>query len=208
MRTPLARRDGQFRTIFENHITIVRNAAKEVKTLFVDLSALHESVESIIAREREGDRLKREAVELLDSTSFSRLDPEDIDPLIDELDKILNTMREAVSLMEDYGITATRREATELTSLLYEMACVLYDAIKGALPAPFLKKTRDAHTRISALEERGDAILRDARRNLRAENNVWMFMVWSDVFKELETSTDHAKHALGILLSIARKNPR
>ena len=197
--------DDRFVSILQNHIRNTYECAMVLDELFNGRER-ELNLKKMISHEHEGDSLAGDAHRLLAHTFISTyFELDDIMRLIDQLDNIVDAMKDASVLVDDYGVIDMKPEASHFTKIISQMVAILRNELED-LPKIKLSKLQETAREIKVLEERADAILRETRRTLVKEKPE-LFVVWKDIFERLEKSTDHCRRLMNTLSSVVLKNP-
>lgn len=212
--------DRKFLEIFEAHALNTHECAKALASLFGDTPfGDTQAIERVIKFEHLGDQLTKDTHLLLDETFITKIDKTDIAHLITELDNTIDLMKEAALLIQDYNITAGRREATELIDIIIQITALIPACI-ARLTDLNLTEHKKQVVAIKVLEEKADKILRRLRNNLTQEiealpptalsshsllHDTLPLLRWEKVCEALEEVTDHSEHVSQIISSIIRK---
>ncbi len=154
--------------------------------------------------EEEGDRITRDILHGLHSTSVTPIGREDIHSLAAALDDVVDLTEETADVLGLYSIEAPMEQAVQLTSVLREaghaMACALSHVQTLPAMAPHLAE-------VDRLEDEGDRISRQALVALFAGGIDPMVVIrWKDVFERLEQAIDACERVAHVLEGIAVKH--
>lgn len=164
----------------------------------------------IKALERDGDRLKHDAMKRLRANWITPLDREDIRGLVHGMDDVLDRIDAVAERIVVYRVGVATPEAMELTQLLVSSCDALVVAVRS-LPTLKSKKaseTLECCAEVSRIETTADAVHRRALGLLFvAGNDPLLVMKWRDIYDRLEAATDAcadvADVAEGIVLEYA-----
>jgi predicted phosphate transport protein (TIGR00153 family) len=158
----------------------------------------------ILKAEQEGDRITHDAIRLLNSSSSTPIDREDIYGLTTKLDDIVDYVEEAADFLGLYRIEAPMDQAFELTDVLVASCEQLGGALQNL---PGFKGLEPYWIEIHRLENEGDRISREAVASLFATGIDPMVVIrWKDIFAVLEEAIDATESAAHILEGIVIKN--
>jgi uncharacterized protein len=172
-----------------------------------------QDVPGIVAFERQADKIVDEIHELLDNSFIMRFDISDAMRLADEVDDVIDGMRQAASHIDIYKpfLATLRPEALELIVAGERSIQALRDLIKLlGEPRLSLPKVRDLARAINEAESDADKIMARAERGLVQEfspdtANRLEFIALDKLYQMLEEMTDDAKRCGKLVVSLARK---
>jgi hypothetical protein len=158
----------------------------------------------ILLCEQEGDRVTRDIIHRLNSTSAAPIDREDIYELATALDDVVDYTEEAADFLALYKVEAPMDQAQQLAGVLRDACRTLAKALSG------LRGFRDLNhhfVEVNRLENEGDRITREALASLFSEGVDPMFVIrWKDIFERIEQAIDACEHATNILEGIVVKH--
>ena len=172
-----------------------------------------QDVPGIVAFERQADKIVDEIHELLDNSFIMRFDIADAMRLTDEVDDVIDGMRQATSHIDIYKpfLNTLRPEAQELMAAGERAVQALRDLIAMlAEPRLSLQRARDLARAINEAESDADKIIARAERSLVQEfsattANKLEFIALDKLYQMLEEMTDDAKRCGKLVVSLARK---
>ena len=153
--------------------------------------------------EREGDRITRELLVLLESTFVSPIDREDAFALASALDDVVDHLEEAVDELQLYGVRSVPETAVQQASIARDACHLLSDAV-GRLDG--LRDARDVIAAVRRAENAGDALVRVAIGALfGGDADPLVVIRWKDIHEEIEAAVNACERAVEILESIYLK---
>lgn len=165
----------------------------------VDLVALASDIKAI---ERDGDRLKHDAMKRVRANWITPLDREDIRVLSNGMDDVLNRIDAVAERIVLYRIDVATEEAVELARLLVSSCEALMVAVRS-LPTLKSKKASEILERcaeVNRIETAADAMHRRALGLLfGAGNDPLLVMQWRDVYDGLEEATDSCEDVADVV---------
>jgi uncharacterized protein len=196
------------RLVPRNHhlIDLLAQAARnlvEISDLLVELFSGFPASLPIAERIRQlesvGDDLTHQLVRLLDNSFVVPYDREDMHALSGRLDDVCDHIDEAASQMVVYGVRHVPETAVA-------QAVVVRDACRALARAVELMDDPPAATaylvELHTLENRGDALLRDAIGELFTGNTDALVVIrWKDIHEQLESAIDACESAAHVLES-------
>lgn len=164
----------------------------------------------IKAVERDGDRLKHEAMKRVRANWMTPLDREDIRGLVHGLDDVLDRIDAVAERLVIYRVSVVTDEAIELVRLLSTSCAALMVAVRS-LPTLKAKQVREILERcaeVNRVETAADAVHRRAMGQLfLSGNDPLVVMKWRDLYDGLEAATDACESvadiAEGVVLEYA-----
>jgi uncharacterized protein len=158
----------------------------------------------ILLAEQEGDRITHDIIHLLNTSTISPMEREDVYALAVGLDDIVDYTEEAADFLGLYNVEAPMEQAQQLTSVLRDAGRNVNEAV-GRLDR--LDELNHYFVEIKRLEHEGDRLTREALASLFAGGIDPIAIIrWKDVFERLEESIDACDHAAHILEGIVVKH--
>jgi len=160
--------------------------------------------------ERDGDRLKHEAMKRIRANWMTPLDREDLRGLVHGMDDVLDRIDAVAERIVIYRVDVVTEEALELARLLVTSCAALMVAVRS-LPTLKAKQAAEILERcaeVNRLETAADAVHRRAMGLLfLAGNDPLLVMKWRDLYDGLEAATDACEDvadiAEGVVLEYA-----
>jgi predicted phosphate transport protein (TIGR00153 family) len=164
----------------------------------------------IKAVERDGDRLKHDAMKRVRANWMTPLDREDMRGLVHGMDDVLDRIDAVAERIVVYGVNVVTEEALELARLVV-MSCDALLVAMRLLPALKSKNASEILERcaeVNRIETAADGVHRRAMGVLfAAGNDPLLVMKWRDVYDGLEAATDSCEDvadvAEGVVLEYA-----
>jgi predicted phosphate transport protein (TIGR00153 family) len=161
-------------------------------------------IEQIKDREHEGDRLTHEVVDLLNRTFVTPFDRDDMYRLAGALDDICDHVDEAADNLGVYGVERVPGKARAQAEVILRAARKLDEAINRL---EGFRDSSDQLDELRALEDEGDALVRDAIAELFASTEDAKAIIrWKDIHERLEEAVDALENAADVLEAILVKN--
>jgi uncharacterized protein len=158
----------------------------------------------LLLAEQEGDRITHDIVQLVNTTSVTPIDAEDIYALATKVDDIVDYTEETADFLGLYKIEAPMEQAQEMAEVLVKSCEQLAPAL-AALRG--FKGLEQYWIEIHRLENEGDRLYRDAVAALFAGGIDPMVVIrWKDLFTVLERAIDATETVAHILEGIVIKN--
>ncbi|MEW6261980.1 MAG: DUF47 family protein [Thermodesulfobacteriota bacterium] len=198
--------DAVFEQIIRKHAQLLAEAAKRLDELFGNLPQRDGNLDRIISLEKEADRLVKDVFFLLDQTFIvSRMEKTDIEKFISTLDDTIDLIKKVARLARIKDSLVPRKEANEICHIIVEMTGMLNEAINAFYEGQ-LTRIKDYTDRIKKLEEQADSLTIEANQQLFKENpEVNLMLLWRDLLKSLEKTTDTCEDVMDIISSVARR---
>jgi uncharacterized protein Yka (UPF0111/DUF47 family)/phosphate uptake regulator len=192
-----------FFELFESAANNARDCAVELRTLTSSFSDLDERFEAIKGFEIRGDEITVESLKLLDASTGTPFDREDIHALVEEIDDVVDDMFAAASLIQLVHVDRPLSELPQLTDVLVSMAdemVALMDCLRTKRGA------RHRLERIDHLERQGDAIFRTSiARLFGGEYEAVEILKWKDIVQAIEESLNAIEDVSDVVESILVK---
>jgi uncharacterized protein len=205
MRLSLVPKPAQFYELFTAAGANALVAAQKAETRFREFPNASVTQADVKEAEREGDRITRDIIRLLNTQYVTPFDREDIFALATAIDDVVDHIEEATDLLELYGVESPTRQSLEQSRILTAAVGHLCTAI-GGLRAP--RGVQDELIKLKELEDEGDRVLRDAIAALFRDERIDPLTVirWKDIFEALEDALDAAETAANVVGNILVKN--
>jgi len=209
------RKDALFFDAFNAHAELNVRAAKMLSSMFAQMAAASEGAAhpyrrrasgnaseaagiltiaaEIKVAEREGDRLKRDAMKQLRENWVTPLDRADILDLVHGLDDVLDHIDGVAERLSLFHVTVAPHDAVELANILVTSCEALATAVAalGSLKKAQVKEILERCAEVNKLETAADAVHRRAMGELfTAGNDPLEVMKWRDLYDGLESATD------------------
>jgi predicted phosphate transport protein (TIGR00153 family) len=201
----------------EQFFTMFQRAADNLATAgeaLVELTSNYVDVERKVARmkeiEHEGDRITHAIFEALNRAFVTPFDRDDVARLATAIDDVLDGAEESARRLHTYKIAAT----TSLSRQMSEVIAAQCRIIARAVPLlDGLKHPEVLHgfaVELHRLENEADLLMDQALGALyddvRDVPALIVAVQWSDIYKELEASTDRAEDVAVALETIILKH--
>jgi predicted phosphate transport protein (TIGR00153 family) len=203
MRFALVPRQNEFYDLFAQAGANASAAARIVERRFREPAAV--SQDELKELEHEGDRLTGELIGLLNTQYITPIDREDIYALASAVDDAVDYMDDAAELLDLYRIDRARDPALAQCGVLVRAAAELAHALAGLRG---VAKEQPVLLEIKRLEDEGDQIVREAIRELFADESTdpRVIIQWKDIYEALEQAIDSCETAAHVLGNIAVKS--
>ncbi len=204
-------KENEFLVYFKQHARIGAECSKALAALCS--SGALEHFQRIEELEHEGDQVCTDVHKLVDRTFIALFDKPDILSLTDHLDNIPDTMKTVARKIVIFGLEKTRQgtghfqTALRFCRLIDESVLELQGVI-DMLPHFDSDHLRASVLKINTLEDQADDLYDEALAGLFHDLNAPVtvsMQLWSEIFRLLETVTDHSLDAADTLMSLARK---
>jgi uncharacterized protein Yka (UPF0111/DUF47 family) len=196
--------DARFERLFEEHIANTIQCASELRALFARIGDVQETAARIVQLEHHGDELTRQVHQWIDRVYITRFDKNDLGHLINELDSVIDKMREAVESEIAYPRSGSYDVAEKLTGVIQEMVGLVQTLVQQLLHA----RKPDIQHHVAAVknkEEEADQLRHSTMQRLYAETDAKSFIAWRDVLGKLEQVTDHCQNVADVVSSMSRR---
>jgi predicted phosphate transport protein (TIGR00153 family) len=196
-------REGRFFDAFNQHAALAVAAARELSSLFDDLSSLDPRSKAIENYEKQADRITHETVNMLHQTFITPFDRDQIHRLITDMDDVLDLMEDVAQCLFLYDVKRVGPEAQQLAALCVDATARMKEAV--ALLSSM--KNADAILRICGeidrLESQADRVFRTALAKLfREEPDPKEIIKQKEVIQLLEAVTDKCEDVANLIEGI------
>jgi uncharacterized protein len=195
--------DDVFFTLFNDSAANVAECARRLRDLLADPSdpALHEKIADC---EHHGDEIVRTIVQRLNTSFVTPFDREDIHALAEELDDVVDELREVSHRMEITGITTTLPELREQADLVVDCAD---ETVRLVARLESMKDVQLHLDAIDKLESEGDAVYRRILARLfGGEFEALDVLRWKDVIETMEGALNSLENVSDVVESIVLKH--
>jgi predicted phosphate transport protein (TIGR00153 family) len=205
MRLSLVPRPAEFYELLTEAGVNALDAAQKAETRFREFPSSSITQADVKNAEREGDRITRDLIRLLNTQYVTPFDREDIFALATAIDDVVDHIEESTDLLELYGVESPTRQAIEQARIL----AAAVGHISAALAS--LKSQRGVQNeliKLKELEDEGDRVVRDAIADLFRDERIDPLIVirWKDIFEALEDALDACETAANVVGNIVVKN--
>jgi len=199
--------DGDFFSWFEQAAANNVEGARLLEQLCGDFSSADKKVEKLHDLEHKGDEIGHMIYKKLNGVFMPPLDREDIATITRALDDVMDYIHEAADAMVIYNIQSPTPKACELSTII--RAC----AEEVAKQLPHLRRRSTMRSidagviELNRLENQADIILREAVRELFAqENDPIKVMAWTRIYETMERVTDKCEDIGDVLRGLVIKH--
>lgn len=200
-------REQKFFDLFDQVAEKVVLSAEALEEALADYGHLAATCERVRDLEHQADELVHETMDRLNNTFVTPLDREDIMTLAHVLDDVLDYTESALDRMLLYNIQAPVPLSLEMAKVLVRATQQIRQGVTGLRNFGDIKGILDPCVRINELENQGDALNRQALRDLFNSNYDPVTIIkWREVYEHLETAIDRCEDVADALESIAVKN--
>lgn len=171
-----------------------------------EIAAITGIASEIKVAEREGDRLKREAMKRLRENWVTPLDRADILDLVHGMDDVLDHIDGVAERLSLFHVTVVPPDAVELAGLLVSSCEALAVAIGaiGKMKKLTVKEILEHCNKVNQLETAADAVHRRAMGELfTGGNDPLEVMKWRDLYDGLESATDCCEDVADVIEGVA-----
>lgn len=200
-------KEGRFFDLFNDHATLMVQAAKELDAFLRDMGNREAHAHNVSDLEKRADRVTREAISMLHQTFVTPIDRDDIHKLISSMDDILDLMEDVAECVVLYDV----KEVPDSARKLAEICVACTEKVKLAVGMLSNMDNAEAMlklcTEIDALESEADRVLRAAMSALfRDEPDTRELIKMKAVFELLETVTDRCEDTANLIEGIVLEN--
>ncbi len=200
-------REGKFFDLFNEHAELIIQGSRELAALMASGDDMERRAHNVESLEKRGDKITRNAIELLHKTFITPIDRDDIHQLISEMDDILDLIEDSAQLIFLYNVQVLPPEAKKLADICVDCC----EKVKSAVGLLSSMDNADAILticqEIDRLESEADHVMRAAiGRLFRDEPDVRELIKLRTVYEHLETVTDRCEDVANIIQSIVLEN--
>lgn len=200
-------REQKFFNLFDQAAEKVVLGAEALEEALADYGQLAATGERLRDLEHEADKLVHETMERLNNTFVTPLDREDIVSLAHALDDVLDYTESTLDRMLLYNIQAPVPLSLDMAKVLVRATQQIRQGVTGLRNFGDIRGILDPCVRINELENQGDALNRQALRELfNGDCDPVTIIKWREVYEHLETAIDRCEDVADCLESIAVKN--
>jgi predicted phosphate transport protein (TIGR00153 family) len=194
----------EFFHLFNQASANAREIARVLVELVEDWPRSRERLRDVRELEREGDRLTREIINLLNRTFVTPFDRDDMYRLASAIDDVCDHVDEAADNIDAYEVQEVPTKARQQAEVIHRAASRLHDAVQ------LLEGFRDSQRQLVALrelEDEGDRLEREAVAELfHAGVDPLTIIRWKDIHAQLEEAIDACENVADVLEAILVKN--
>lgn len=211
----------KFQKLFEKQIALAVAAANHLHVAFSDAEGATAAQDSVLALEHQGDEFTRQVHELLSNTFITKLDKDDIEDIIKNLDDILDSMEGVVNRIRNHSVKKLMPQSVKIVEIIVKMTSEL-QAMVANIPRLSSQRASEIVGILKALEREADTLrwgcikeLADDILNalgvsqyalgIAALNNQY---IWGQLISKLEQTTNHCYHLALVIVRVVRKEGR
>lgn len=195
--------------LFQYLVDITENvhaAAGLFEQSLADLSHPEAVAAKIKVHETKGDELTAELIKLLNATYITPLERDDFLQLAIKLDDIVDGLEACTVRFDLYQVQSSTPSMHELARTITEATAELVVAI-AKLKTRKLPEIHQHCEKINQLEKAGDAVLRNAMRNLfQRTSDAVALIKYKELYEILESVIDQCEDVADVLESVIVKN--
>lgn len=200
-------KEEDFFVLFQQMTDNALEATQVLQSLTEDFSRLEYAVGKIDELEHHGDEMVHGVTRRLNVTFVTPMlmDREDILHMSELIDDIADHVKAVIDRFRIYDISAATPTCQRVAGLLLQATQLLRDnmyALDGLSPGsnPYCAS-------INALENEGDAVLREALGALfREEADARNIIKWKDIYEMMEEALDNCEDAANLVEALVVKN--
>lgn len=200
-------REEKFFFLLHQSTMNLQKASRKLVDLMQNYEDVPEKVAEIKQLEEFGDQVIHDIMAALYRTFVTPIDREDIGPLAERLDDVLDAIEEAARYMLEYRIEQPTKYALQLSQIIVLCSDELEKATarlhyRGAKLREILPSTVE----LNRLENEADQVTSQAMGELFANGgDILLVLKWRDIYNDLEAATDRAEDAANIMEGIVLK---
>jgi uncharacterized protein len=200
-------RDDTFFDLFDQLAAKALEAARALEETFERWDRLDERIRVIKDLEHTCDDITHRAMDKLNSTFITPLEPEDIHTLVSRLDDIVDHIDQVAGRLLIYGVKAPTEEAKLLTQVLTRACVEVQKSVAGLRNMKDPEMLRRLSVEINRLENESDDVLRLALRRLFAQkNDVLEVIKLKEIYESLETAVDRCEDVANVIQTVVLRH--
>lgn len=196
-------REDSFFDDFQKQAQFAKEAGDMLVNLLNDFDNIEVHLRSLKEKERQGDKLVHEIAKKIAKSFVTPIDREDIHAITANFDDILDLIESSSVNLYIYNVSKPTETALQLAEIIQKMTALLVEAIACLSELQDIDKLREE---IKLLEREADKIFREAVAKLfRSDIEPIELIKWKEIYRSLETVTDHCKEVMNILEGVIIK---
>lgn len=196
-------REGRFFEFFNQHAALAVGAAKELRSLFGDLTTLETHGRAIHVAEKQADKITHDTVHLLHKTFITPFDRDQIHNLINAMDDILDLMEDVAECLFLYDVQRIGPEALDLARICVNSTERVQQAVEMLSSMNNADAILSICGEIDRLESEADQVFRTALAKLfRHEPDAKEIIKQKEVYLLLEEVTDRCEDVANLIEGI------
>jgi uncharacterized protein len=200
-------RDDTFFDLFDQLAAKALESARALEETFERWDRLEERIRAIKDLEHTCDDITHRAMDKLNSTFITPLEPEDIHTLVSRLDDIVDHIDQVAGRLLIYGVKAPTEEAKLLTQVLTRACVEVQKSVGGLRNMKDPEMLRRLSVEINRLENESDDVLRLALRRLFAQkNDVLEVIKLKEIYESLETAVDRCEDVANVIQTVVLRH--
>lgn len=211
----------KFQELFEKQIALAVTAANHLHAAFSGVGEDQAAEDSVLAIEHEGDEFTRQAHELLSNTFITKLDKDDIEDIIKNLDDILDSMEGVVNRIRNHSVKQFMPQSVKIVGIIVKMTSELQAMVK-CIPRLSSQRASEIVGILKTLEREADTLRWDCIKELAGgipraldmSQYAWGIAalnkqyIWGQLISKLEQTTNHCYHLSLVIVRVVRKEGR
>ena len=186
-------RDERFFDLFELAADEAIRGADTLQQLLNDMPNFESYRRKMTDIEHAADKINHEAMDKLNRTFITPIDPEDIRVTACRLDDIIDCTHAAVERIVLYRVTVPHPAALELTEVLVQATTEVKAMVAGMRDFSNRAEILLHCIEINRLENVGDGIYREALGSLYLEDDLRELIRWKEIFDQIEQAIDQCE---------------
>jgi predicted phosphate transport protein (TIGR00153 family) len=202
-------KEEKFFDLLEEAVENAIKAATTFRTMVENWSLTSPDIQKIRDLEHEGDRMTHEVIDKLNRTFITPIDREDILALTSEIDDVVDILQATTDRMQIYRIGQITPHLKKMADVVVKSTEVIGKAVKSLRDLSHSRRTLDFCIEANRLENEGDTLLKEALRDLFADQqnpNVLEVLKWKEIYEATEYATDKCEDIANVIEGIVVKN--
>ncbi|MHB9129575.1 MAG: DUF47 domain-containing protein [Armatimonadota bacterium] len=192
-RLRLLPRDERFFTLFDDAANYAVEGVDTLQKLLADIEHIEAYRKQMSDIEHAADKVNHEAMDKINRTFVTPIDPEDIRAISNGLDDIIDSTMAAVERFAMYRVKKTHPGAYAMADVLLKAVIAGKAAVGGLGDLRQRKEILTHCIEINRLENDGDRIYREALGGLFDQGDMLQLLCWKEIFEHIEQAIDYCE---------------
>ncbi|HEX2951199.1 MAG TPA: DUF47 family protein [Armatimonadota bacterium] len=192
-------RDERFFELFEQAADLAVAGAETLQKLLQDLDDVEQYRQTMADIEHAGDKVIHEAMEKLNRTFITPLDPEDIRAIANRLDDIVDSIHAAVERVVLCRIIYPNPGASDLTSILVQATREVKAVMVNIRDLSQRDLIAQRCIEINRLENAADQRYRETLGKLFVNGDLMELLRWKEIIEHIEHAANHCEALADII---------
>lgn len=199
--------DTTFHRLLEEQANAAVRASEAFQIMIGDLASVAEHARKIKEIEHEGDTLRHQLANRVDSTFVTPLDKEDLNALSSRLDDVTDAIESASGRLALYQLYEPREDLPALAACLAEAVTATHETVAALRGLKGREALKEVFLRVHNAENAGDSRYRQALAELLNAPGADPILVlkWKEIYDRIEQAIDACEEVADLVEGVSIK---